>query len=437
MPSRTATCTCCWRRTTPTPTWATSSRPAGCGSRSIPIPSRPGKPFRQTLDLATGSIRIEADGVTLRIWADANRPVYHVEIDSPREIAVTARPEFWKRFDGCRFNVSEAADSGLPGAEPPQDVRLERDGKILWYFPVGDRSVYPDDLKFYEVEHMAAKFPDPYRFNTFGNLLESPSLTLKDGALRGTGKTFDIRIHALTMQTPKAETWIEAIERQAAQPGGRGAGLGAAPRVVGGLLGPELDRRLGPHAAAGGAREVQRRAFARRRPRGGGRRGAGRAELQRLPLPDGLPEPRAGPDQVQRRSVHPAVAREADPQAATARRRRAAGRHVAHARGRPALGPPLHLPEPAAALLAAAGQRRLRPDEAVLRLLLEPAADAPGDHARPGSATTAPTTARTSSRPAPSATAARTAARPRPSRARSTRAGITTTTSPAAWKRRR
>ena len=27
---------------------------------------------------------IEADGVTLRIWADANRPAYHVEIESPQ-----------------------------------------------------------------------------------------------------------------------------------------------------------------------------------------------------------------------------------------------------------------------------------------------------------------------------------------------------------------
>ena len=92
-----------------------------------PNPFQPGKPFRQTLDLATGSIRIEADGVTLRIWADANRPVYHVEIDSPREIAVTARPEFWKRFDHCPFNVQGYATAALPrDAEPTQDVRLER-----------------------------------------------------------------------------------------------------------------------------------------------------------------------------------------------------------------------------------------------------------------------------------------------------------------------
>ena len=168
-----------------------------------PNPFKSGKPFRQTLDLPTGSIRIEADGVTLRIWADANRPVYHVEINSPREIAVTAQPEFWKRFDSCDANLAEKSDT-----EPTQDVRLERHGKILWYFPVGDRSVYPDDLKYYKVEHMAAKFPDPYRFNTFGNLLEMRSedriQKSENGVLTGKGRQFDVRIHSLTMQTPKA-----------------------------------------------------------------------------------------------------------------------------------------------------------------------------------------------------------------------------------------
>ncbi|MBM3891761.1 MAG: hypothetical protein FJ388_21815, partial [Verrucomicrobia bacterium] len=177
-----------------------------------PSPFKAGAAFRQTLDLPSGSIRIEADGVTLRVWADANRPVFHVEIVSPREIAVTARTEFWKRFDSCPFN-SKKTDG-----EPTQDVQLERGGKLLWYYAVGDNSVYADDLRFYEVEHMAAKFPDPLRFNTFGNLLEGPALKLKDGALCGSGRSFDIRIHALTMQTPKPETWIAAIERQAARP---------------------------------------------------------------------------------------------------------------------------------------------------------------------------------------------------------------------------
>ena len=186
-----------------------------------PNPFERGKAFRQTLDLASGSIRIEADGVAVSIWADSKRPVYHVEIDSPREIAITAQPEFWKRFDACVYNVTDyySPSSLLPrGAEPTQDVHLERDGKLLWYFPVGDRSVYPDDLKYFEVGQMAAKFPDPYRFNTFGNLLESPALKLQDGALRGRRKRCDIRIHALRMQTPNAGKWIETITRQARQP---------------------------------------------------------------------------------------------------------------------------------------------------------------------------------------------------------------------------
>jgi Tfp pilus assembly protein FimT len=196
-----------------------------------PNPFQAGKPFRQTLDLATGSIRIEASGVTLRIWADANRPVYHVEIAGPEELTVTARPEFWKRFNHCSFNYGGyTLPDAVPVKEPTQDVKLERNSHILWYYAVGNRSIYADDLKAYNVESMAAKFPDPFRFNTFGNLLEmevggqtsevggQTSPEQKDRVLTGRGKVIDIRIHALTMQAPETAKWIEAIERQAAKP---------------------------------------------------------------------------------------------------------------------------------------------------------------------------------------------------------------------------
>ena len=184
-----------------------------------PNPFGAGKPFRQTLDLPTGSIRIQADGTDIRVWADAHQPVYHIQIHSPRPVAVAARPEFWKRFDHCDFNcVSTYSPGVVETGEPPQDVLLERNGKLLWYFPVGDHSVYADDLKFYEVEQMAARFADPFRFNTFGNLLESPTMTLKEGTLRGAGRSFDLRIHALSMQMPNPETWIETLEQRASPP---------------------------------------------------------------------------------------------------------------------------------------------------------------------------------------------------------------------------
>ena len=180
-----------------------------------PNPFQSGKPFKQTLDLATGSICIEADGVQLRIWADAHRPVYHVEVNSPVAIKVQAQSDLFSRIAMSDANRQK---SNLPNeSAPTQDVRLERNGKILWYYPVGDHTVYPVDLKFYDVEPMAATFPDPYRFNTFGNLLESPALKLEKGVLAGVGKTFDIRLQALTLQTPQAEDWIQAIERQASR----------------------------------------------------------------------------------------------------------------------------------------------------------------------------------------------------------------------------
>jgi hypothetical protein len=72
-------------------------------------------------------------------------------------------------------------------------------------------------MEYYDVEYMATEFPDPYRFNTFGNLLESPDLSLKDGTLTGSGSSFDIRIHALAKQTPEVSTWIETIEGRASQ----------------------------------------------------------------------------------------------------------------------------------------------------------------------------------------------------------------------------
>ena len=117
-----------------------------------------------------------------------------------------------------------------------------------------------------------------------------------------------------------------------------------------------------------------------------------------------------------------------------ARRGETGRRHVAHARGRQALGPPVHVSEPAIAVLAAAGQRGLRSDEAVFRLLLEAAADAQRRSPWPGSGTKGPITARILSRPAPSATAITGESRPRPSRARNTRDGITIIISPAASK---
>ena len=185
-----------------------------------PNPFSEGKSFLQTMDMLTGSVQIEADDVKISIWADANRPVYHVEIDSPNEIKVQAEPEFWERFDQCGFNNFDVTGENIQEttSKPTQDIRVDRDGKIIWYYAVGDRSVFESDMDYYDVESMIGKFPDPYIHNTFGNLLESPDLTLENDVLSGKGKHFDIRIHSLTEQTPETSHWINTIVEQAALP---------------------------------------------------------------------------------------------------------------------------------------------------------------------------------------------------------------------------
>ena len=193
------------------------------GRVKISISSNPfatGKPFKQIMDMKTGSIQIEAGKVKIKVWADANRPVYHVEIDTPDEIEVKAEPEFWKRIDHSAYNILGVTDESVQNTVniPTQDVKVERNGQIIWYYAVGDRSVFKTDMKYYDVEELIGKYPDPYIYNTFGNLLESPDLELENGILSGKGKQFDIRIHSLTKQTPDISGWINEIEQQAVEP---------------------------------------------------------------------------------------------------------------------------------------------------------------------------------------------------------------------------
>lgn len=94
-----------------------------------PNPFKAGTSFRQTLELSTGAVRIAADGIMFRIWADALRPVYHVEIDALHAVAVAAQPEFWKRIPHCAHN--DAGAFSPPKMDPPQDVRVDRaDGRL-------------------------------------------------------------------------------------------------------------------------------------------------------------------------------------------------------------------------------------------------------------------------------------------------------------------
>jgi hypothetical protein len=72
------------------------------------------------------------------------------------------------------------------------------------------------------------------------------SLTHDGGyVLGGNGKRFDIRIHALKMQTPTPDPeWSNAIENQARMVGNTPDNVEGALRLVEGVLGTKLDYGL-------------------------------------------------------------------------------------------------------------------------------------------------------------------------------------------------
>lgn len=181
-----------------------------------PNPFKDHKNFIQTLDLETGSLKIKSNATDITVWVDANNPVCHVNIKSNRQIEVSVEHDLWKRFDYCAFNTfknkgeeTHKVDYG----EATQDSIVSTNDGLLWFFNVGNKSVYENDLRYYNVEYLSDKYPDPFKYNIFGNYVKSENMKLKNGKLSGKSKNFDICIYSLTKKTKKPDEWIDSIKK--------------------------------------------------------------------------------------------------------------------------------------------------------------------------------------------------------------------------------
>ena len=84
-----------------TDSWGDNGRLLKLGRVVVTLdPAPPMQPFKQTLSLVDGTMRVVFgegnESVELDLWVDANHPVVNVDIDSQREIAATARIELWR-----------------------------------------------------------------------------------------------------------------------------------------------------------------------------------------------------------------------------------------------------------------------------------------------------------------------------------------------------
>ena len=165
--------------------------------------------FRQELDLATGSIVVEAShgGLTrsIRFWIDANRPVVHVDIESSEPCTAQISLESW-RAEGKWL---------VPGAS--RDVILPSDGETVRWYHRNEISMFAESMRIQHMEHMLDRIPDPLLHLTFGGLMAGEGLVAKGDMTLVTEKPMSrihLNIHALTEQTDTPEAWLGKLEAQ-------------------------------------------------------------------------------------------------------------------------------------------------------------------------------------------------------------------------------
>ena len=186
-----------------------------------PNPVKAGQPFRQTLDLKTGTINFaigEDDRqIRMRLWADANQSVIHIEVNGEKELKATATIERW-RTERKQINYAEPGYFGDPAFQYPQaafcgpDVLL--DGKALgdnsrigWYHDTGDSEWYSLTAKHQGLEGFAGQ--DRLSHRIFGAVVFNPNAKrASDTALQSpSARTHHFDISVLTLQPSTPDKW--------------------------------------------------------------------------------------------------------------------------------------------------------------------------------------------------------------------------------------
>jgi hypothetical protein len=194
-----------------------------------PNPFRAGQPFRQELDLATGTIHVPP----VTIWVDANQPVVRLEITSPQPVETRVAVELWRTAERRREGAEGNCDTGLRSPADretvyPDTVVPVAGDAVLWCHR-NRSSCWAATLEHQDLADWVPRGHDPLLHRTFGALLRGDGL-VKDGplALRTPApqSRVVVSIHPLTAQTATLDEWVTAVQAQAAR--SEATGLAAA-----------------------------------------------------------------------------------------------------------------------------------------------------------------------------------------------------------------
>ncbi len=191
--------------------------------RMTPNPFTDAGDFKQTLELRSGTVQIQAAGNIAKVWVDANRPVTHVEIEATKPIQLEVRSELWRTIH-YHLNQHAVQQAGFfewgnnpEGLDFDSDIVLAaRDNRVSWcHFNV--RSIYPMVFAKEHLESLVPEFPDPLLHRCFGITMKGPDLISSDDhTLKSAraAKVFRLDLCALTQQVSSPEEWRSALDRK-------------------------------------------------------------------------------------------------------------------------------------------------------------------------------------------------------------------------------
>lgn len=185
-----------------------------------PSPFAGGLNFSQILAMEKGAIEIKSDTASLRVWADANHPVLHIEAHAEHPVSLNAVLELWRTNSvpasksPQRGGMFEFGGHAIP-MDFEADTILGGSNRVTWCH-FNSNSIYPLVLKQEHLESLLTKDPDPLLHRCFGASMFGPGL-MADGHcfLRSPEPRRDLRVDiaALTqISTESAQSWQQAME---------------------------------------------------------------------------------------------------------------------------------------------------------------------------------------------------------------------------------
>lgn len=181
--------------------------------------------FEQTLELETGTIRVQSGDTKLNIWADANNPVIQIDYEASQPLHVTVLQQGWRHAPRMldRQEQGEVERHSAYGNFPENqrvlaDVILpSKPGQIAWMHH-NTESIWEQNLIHTDLGFLADQSEDPLLNRGFGVLVRGSGLTAASDTVMQSSdaqRSGHIQMFMLTTLADSPESWLEQAEAMA------------------------------------------------------------------------------------------------------------------------------------------------------------------------------------------------------------------------------